>query len=313
MRILVTEPIHKAALELLEAHAEVVRWDDPAVADWSDVDGVIVRMAPVTRERLEAAPRLKVVGKHGVGMNTIDVRAAEERGVRLVNTPYGNIESVAELIFAHLLALARQLPAGYDLLRRGAARIAPAELTGLELDGKTLGLVGLGKIALRAAAIGRAGFRMDLLGYDPYVDDALCAEHGIVRCAALEDLLERADFVSVSVPYTPSTAGMIAAPQLARMKPAAVLVNTSRGGVVNEADLFAALSGGKLRAAASDVFEQEPPLPDNPLLQLPNFFGSLHVGASTEEALFRVGSAVAADVLAVLAGREPKSPYPPKK
>ncbi|RAI43135.1 hydroxyacid dehydrogenase [Rhodoplanes roseus] len=309
MQVVVTEPIHSVPLARLREAADVLTWDDPRAADWSCADAVIVRAATVTRSQIAAAPNLKVIGKHGIGVNAIDVEAARERGVQVVYTPTANINSVAELIVGFMLALARKLPANAQMLRAGACRIAPPELTGAELGGKTLGLVGLGRIAQRTADICRHGFGMAVAGFDPFVPPERFAALGFVHHATLDSLLASADVISVSVPYTPETRGLIGAAELARVRPGAILVNTARGGVVDEAALAEALRHGPLAAAACDVFETEPPGPDHPLLALPNFMASLHVGASTDEALLRVGTIVVDDVLAVLRGDKPEFPY----
>lgn len=309
MQVIVTEPIHPVPLARLREAAEVVTWDDPEAADWSRADAVIVRAAPVTRDRIHAAPRLKAIGKHGVGVNAIDVAAARERGIAVVYTPTANVNSVAELAAGLILALARKLPGNMAALRAGATRLAPPELNGIELGGKTLGLVGLGRIARRTAEIARHGFGMVIAGYDPFVPPEVFTQAGIVRHDVLVPLLAAADVISVSVPYTPQTHGLIGAAELAACRPGALLVNTARGGVVDETALAEALAAGRLSGAACDVFELEPPAPDHPLLQQPNFVGTLHVGASTDAALRRVGDIVVRDVLAVLRGEPPEFPY----
>ena len=308
MKIVVLEPIHAEAMRLLRGEAEVVAWDDPAKHDWSEADAVIVRAATVTREQITAAPKLKVIGKHGIGVNAIDVAAARERGIAVVYTPQGNVNSVAELVVSMMLAVSRNLFPGMAAIREGGARIAPPEQTGLELSGKALGLVGFGHIGSRVAAIAREGFGMDVHVFDPYLAPDRVPS-GVALHPTLEELLGLADYISVSVPLTASTRGLIGAAQLACCKKTAVLVNTARGGVVDEAALYAALAEGRLFGAACDVFEQEPPSAENPLFSLPCFIGSLHIGANTEEALSRVGRTVASDVLAVLNGREPRFPY----
>lgn len=309
MRIHVIDPIHETAVALLKEKADAVLWNDPSVDDWSEADAVIVRAAKVTRDQLADAPKLKVIGKHGIGVNAIDVDAATEKGISVVYTPTGNVNSVAELAVGLMLHLARKLPQNMTALKEGDGKVGMPVLTGSELENKTLGLVGIGRISRRVAAILRGGFGMRVAGFDPYAPDQAFAEHGITRFADIGDLLGNADFVSISVPYTDQTKNLIGAPELARMKPTAILVNTSRGGIVNEKALYDALSRGVILAAGSDVFETEPPAPDNPLLSLPNFAGTLHVGGSTEECLARVGTIVASDVLAVLDGREPLYPY----
>ena len=309
MQVIVTEPIHSIPLARLRGEADVLTWDDPRSADWSGADAVIIRAAKVTRDHIAAAPRLRVIGKHGIGVNTIDVAAARERGIQVVYTPMANVNSVAELIVGLMLAVARKLPANARLLSAGASCIAPSELTGTELCGKTLGLVGFGRVSQRTAEICRKGFDMAVSAYDPFLAPERFEELGAYRHATLESLFAASDVIAVCVPYTPQTRNLIGSAQLAACRPGAVLINTARGGVVDETALAEALRSGRLAGAACDVFETEPPRPDHPLLALPNFIGSLHVGGSTEEALLRVGNTVVSDVLAVLHGETPKFPY----
>ncbi len=309
MKIVVSEPIHATAMEMLKAAADVVQCKNPADMDLSDADAVIVRAAKVTRRQIENAPRLKVIGKHGVGVNAINVACARERGIPVVFTPTSNSNAVAELAISLMLAAARKLKGNDRMLMRGAERIVPPSLSGLELTGKTLGLVGYGHIGSCVARIAREGFAMRVHVYDPYLSDEALAAAGLARADSVAELCSVADFVSVHVPLTEETRGLIGAAELAACRKNAILVNTARGGVVDEAALYTALVEGKLFAAASDVFVDEPAQPDNPLLSLENFIGTLHMGASTEEALLRVGRDVAEDVIAVLQGREPRYLY----
>jgi D-3-phosphoglycerate dehydrogenase len=309
MRVHVTEIIHDKALEKLRQRAEVVTWEDPAVRDLSRADGVIVRAAVVDRAMMVNAPNLKVIGKHGVGVDAIDVAAARELGKTVVFTPNANMESVAELVVAFMLAASRSIPRGHDQLRAGAyKKIAPKELTGVELQNKTLGLIGLGRIGQRVGEICRNGFNMALVGYDPFLPDEMFAKSAIKKAATVEALLPQADYISISVPLTPETAKFINAARLALCKKTAILINTARGGIVEEEALCAALRDGALRAAASDVFAQEPIQPENPLMSLPNFIAMPHIGASTEESLLRMGETVVDDVLRVLHGEAPLYP-----
>lgn len=309
MQVVVTELIHPIPLARLREEVDVLAWDDPRSADWSQADGMIVRILPVTRAQIAAAPRLKVIGKHGIGVNNIDVVAAREKNIQVVYTPTANVNSVAELIVTLMLGLARKLPLNASLLRAGATRSAPPEVTGVELYGKSLGLVGLGRISQRTADICRNGFGMHVAAYDPFAPAARFDELGIVRHEKLEELLAASDAMAICVPYSPQTHHLVGAAQLMHCRPGAILINTARGGVVDEVALADALREGRLFGAACDVFETEPPRPDHPLLALPNFIGSLHVGAATEEALLRVGNAVVNDVLAVLRGEAPEFPY----
>ena len=309
MRVHVTEPIHEAALETLREHAEVVTWEDPDVRDLSKADGVIVRTAIVDKAMMLAAPSLKVIGKHGVGVDAIDVASARELGKTVVFTPQANMEGVAELAVAFMLTVSRKIPYGHAQLKAGAVpKVAPKELTGVELKDKTLGLVGLGRIGQRVGEICGKGFTMNLVGYDPFLPDEMFAKLGIKKAATVEELLPQADYISISVPLTPETANLINAERLTLCKKNAILINTARGGLVDEDALCAALQSGQIQAAASDVFAKEPPAPENPLLTLPNFVAMPHVGASTEESLERMGMTVVSDVLRVLRGEAPLYP-----
>lgn len=309
MKVIVTEPIHPDPLRLLGQHVDVITWDHEAARDWSDADAVIVRAAAVTREQIASAPRLKVIGKHGIGVNAIDVAAAREYDIQVVYTPTANVNSVAELAIGMMLTLGRKLEENMRAIQKGAQRIAPPELTGRELQGKAIGLVGFGRISQRLAHIARHGFDMRIHAFDPFLDAKTFATLGVERHERLTELFKSCDVVSVSVPYTPETHNLIRAEHFACCRPGAVFINTARGGVVNETDLYNALKSGQIFGAGSDVFEQEPPRADNPLFSLPNFIGSLHIGANTEEALLRVGATVVDDVLAVLEGRDPVYPY----
>lgn len=297
-------------MKLLREQAdEVVTWEDPAVRDLSRADGVIVRTAVVDRNMMENAPGLKVIGKHGVGVDAIDVAAARELGKTVVFTPHANMEGVAELAVAFMLAASRQIPLGNARLREGVIeKIAPKDLTGVELKDKTLGLVGLGRIGRRVGEICRGGFGMTLVGFDPFLPDKAFADLGITKANTVGELLPQADFISISVPLTKETTRLLDEARLRLCKPSAILVNTARGGIVDEDALYRALQRGLLRAAASDVFENEPVRPDHPLMSLPNFTAMPHVGASTEESLVRMGETVVADVLRVLRGDAPLYP-----
>jgi len=309
MLVHVTEPIHEAALNILRKQAQVVTWEDPNVRDLSKADGVIVRAARVDRNMMVNASSLKVIGKHGVGVDAIDVAAAHELGKTVVFTPQANMEGVAELAVAFMLAVSRNIPYGHAQLRAGAVpKIAPKEMTGVELKDKSLGLVGLGRIGQRVGEICGKGFTMNIVGYDPFLPDEMFAKLGIKKASTVEELLPQADYISISVPLTPETANLINAERLKLCKKTAILINTARGGLVDEDALCSALQNGQIRAAASDVFAKEPIGPENPLLALPNFVAMPHIGASTEESLERMGMTVVDDVLRVLRGEPPLYP-----
>ena len=303
MRVLVAEPLAQEGLDLLRAEHEVdVRTDltrEQFLAALPDYDALIVRsQVKVDEEALRAAQRLVVVGRAGVGVDNIDLDAATRAGVAAVNAPTANTVAAAEHTLALIYALARHIPSAEASLRRGEWR--RADFVGQELRGKALGIVGLGKIGLTVAERARA-MEMQLLGADPFISEEAAAARGI-ELVELAELLERSDIVTLHVPLTHATRGMIGRGELAHMKPTALLINVARGGIVDEAALAEALNAGRLGGAAIDVFEHEPPR-DSPLLAVPNAVLTPHLGASTEEAQAKVAVEVAQQVLDVLAGR----------
>lgn len=260
-------------------------------------DAVIVRSATrIPRELIEAASNLKVIGRAGAGVDNIDLDAATERGIPVLNAPAGNSVSAAELTFALILALARKVIAADRSVREMTWK-TPA-LAGVELNRKTLGLVGAGRIGGEVARRARA-FGMKVLVHDPYLP-ATRAEELDAEPRSLDEVIEQADFLTLHVPLTPSTRGMIGAEQLCRMKPSACLVNAARGGVVDEDALARALEEGWMAGAALDVFREEPLPASSPLLDSPNLILSPHLGASTAEAQELVASEIAAAVRGAL-------------
>lgn len=302
LNVFLCESIHPRALALLKSRAEV--FSNPARL--FRADAAISRNLRMDAAFLEQCPALKVIGIHGTGTDRVDLSEAARRGVRVVYAPGENAQSVAELIVGLTLSLARRVYQADRMLQRGEApAIADARLAGVELYGKTLGLVGVGNIARRAAEIFRRAFGMDIVGYSPSLTDARAARLGMARCADVREVFARADVVSIGVPLTPQTRGLVGAAELAAAKPGALLVNTARGGVVDEDALYRALTNGPLGAAACDVFAHEPPAPNLPLLRLPNFLATPHLGAATDEALLRVGMCVVTQLLDVLDGKTP--------
>jgi phosphoglycerate dehydrogenase-like enzyme len=241
-------------------------------------EGLIVGVDPVTARVLEAG-RLRVVVKYGSGMDNIDVAAAERLGVRVSSTPGANARSVAELAVALLLALARNV-ATHD---RGVRQGSWKRVTGIELAGKRLGIVGYGAIGREVAEIARRGLGMDVVAHDPFVEEAG------VPLRSLGEVLATSDAVSLHLPLTDETRGVIGEGELAAMKPTAFLINTARGGLVDEAALAEALRSGRLAGAALDGFEAEP-LGASPLRELDNVVFSPHAGAATREAVLRTAS-----------------------
>lgn len=311
--VLLFEPIHARAAALLAERAEVRMAEslDPAwlLGAVGDVEGIIIRAhGAVTRELLEAAPRLKVVARHGVGVEAIDRRAAAARGVRVVNTPYANDESVAEHCLAMMLVLSKRLLEA-DRAARAGDWDARYRLIGRELQGRTLGLLGFGKIGQRVAGMAYGALDMTVLFHD-MLEYPVEAARLHARLTTLPGLLEQADVVSLHVPLLPSTRGLIGEAELRRMRPEALLINTARGAVVDQAALIRALQEGWIAGAGLDVFDPEPLPADSPLRTLDNVVLSPHMAAHTDEALLRMAMVVT-DVLAVIEGREPEFPVPP--
>ncbi len=311
-RILVVESVAQTGLELLAAaHETVVRLNLPRaellslLAAESGWDALIVRsQTRVDAELLAAAaPRLSVVGVASVGTDRIDLAAATRAGVMVVNAPTGNTIAAAEHTLALMLALLRRIPAADASLRRGEWE--RSRLTGAELRHRTLGIIGLGKIG-KAVARRAAAFEMRVLAHDPYLTEEQAAEHG-AKLVGLLELLQRADLITVHVPLTAQTRGLIGQAQIQAMKRGAIVLNVARGGIVDEAALAEALRDGHLGGAAVDVFSAEPMAADNPLRDAPNTVLTPHLGGSTAEAQERVGAEMAEQVLLALSGVTP--PY----
>lgn len=310
--IVVTEPIHEAGLERLRQAADLVylpeRPGETLEQHLPAAEGVIVRIARLTAERLALAPRLRVIGKHGVGVDNIDLAACRARGITVVSTPGANDESVAEFTIMMLLMLARQVEQAIAAVRSGRFAAARGALRGWELQGRTLGVVGLGRIGARVAEIAHRCFGMRVLAYDPYVTAERAAAVGAELCVDLQAMLPHCDFLTIHVPLTPATRGLIGRDALARLKPGAYLVNCARGGIVDEVALVEALRSGHLAGAAVDVFADEPPPPDHPLLHLPTVIPTPHIAGQTEDSLRRMALLVADEVLRVLRGEPARYP-----
>ncbi len=246
-----------------------------------DADGVIVRSATkITSELMEAAPGLRVIGRAGVGVDNIDVRAATERGIVVMNAPDGNTITTAEHTIALLVALARNVAQAHGLLQSG--KWDKKKFVGVELHGKTLGVIGLGRIGRHVARIAK-GFGMNICGYDPFVSEENAREGGI-ELDSLDNVLARSDFITIHTPVTDETRGIIGAAAFAIMKDGVRIVNCARGGLVNEEALLEGIESGKVAGAALDVFEHEPLESDSPLLNNPKIITTPHLGASTKEA-----------------------------
>lgn len=303
-RVLVTDAIAEAGIERLRGSADVdVRVGIPAdelIRCIGAYDALAVRSeTKVTAEVIAEAANLKVIGRAGVGVDNIDVRAATERGILVVNSPEGNTIAAAELSIAMLLALARRIPEADASLRAG--RWERKRFLGCEVYQKTLGVIGLGKIGSEVARRARA-FEMHVVAYDPFATEE-SARHCGATLLPLDELYERSDFITVHVPLNDKTRGMIGAEEIARMKDGVRIVNCARGGIIDEQALADAVRSGKVAGAAFDVFSEEPPGTDNPLLGLPEVIVTPHLGASTEEAQVNVAIDIAEQIIDVLQGR----------
>jgi D-3-phosphoglycerate dehydrogenase len=301
MKVVVAEPISKNGLRLL---AQQPGWEvvDPSqyaqapASHLSDADGLIVRSAVyVDTALLEKAPKLRVIGRAGVGVDNIDVEAATRRGIVVMNTPGANAVAVAELTIGLMISLARHLPRADASTRAG--KWEKKSFQGTELRGKELGILGLGRIGVEVARRAKA-LGMNISAHDPYVSPALARDLGI-KLASLDDLYARADYLSLHLGLTPQTQGMINAESLAKMKKGVRIVNCARGELVDDRALCAALGSGQVAAAALDVFSEEPPK-GSPLLDLPNVIATPHIGASTAEAQDAVGVQLAEQIIEYL-------------
>jgi D-3-phosphoglycerate dehydrogenase len=262
-------------------------------------DGYIAGVDTIDQAALEAADRLRVIARYGVGVDRVDLEAAREKGIVVTNTPGANSTSVAELAIGLMLSLARMIPLANQETRAGK----PPRIQGVSLEGKVVGLLGLGAIGKRVARR-LQGFDCAVLTYDPAVDAAAAQEVGAVLCSQ-EEVVTKSDFLSLHVPVLPETRGMVNASFLAQMKLGAFLINTARGELIDEVALFEALKSGHLKGAALDAFAQEPPSEDNPLFSFPQVIATPHMGAHTDGATNAMGWGALRDCLAVLCGEEP--------
>lgn len=301
--VLIAEKLAQSAMDVLGSDFDI-RYVDGAdraalLPALSQADAVLIRSATtIDAEALAAAPSLKVVARAGIGLDNVDVKAATARGVLVVNAPRSNIITAAEHAVALLMAVARQIPAAHATMAAGEWK--RSKFMGVEIAEKTVGVVGLGRIGqLFAARI--AAFGTNVIAYDPYLQPARAAALG-VQLVDLPTLLREADIISIHLPKTPETLGLIGAEELATVKPTVLIVNAARGGLIDEQALADALAEGRIAGAGIDVYVTEPPSADNPLLRAPNIVLTPHLGASTEEAQDKAGTAVAKSVKLALRG-----------
>src|SRR5579864_893869 len=297
MKVLVCDPISPKGIALLQQRPEFQvtvlpkRLSEAELLPLvSDVVAMVVRSeTKITRKLIEAATKLRVVGRAGVGVDNVDVDAATQRGIVVMNTPSGNTISTAELTFSMLMALARKIPQAHASMKAGEWNRKAFQ--GVELYNKTLGILGMGRIGTEVARRAIA-FGMRVLAYDPYL--TLSRANALqVELVELDEIFAKCDFITVHMPMSDETKGMINAAAFAKMKPGARVLNCARGGIINEKDLYEAIKSGKIAGAALDVYETEPLPKEFPLRDLPQVIMTPHLGASTEEAQENVGIEVA--------------------
>ncbi len=314
-KVIVPETIHRAGLEILGKAADVVYLPEqrgkPLRDFITEAHAIIVRVGKIDRELLEQAENLMIIAKHGVGYDNIDVEAATQRKVVVINTPLANAESVAEHNLGLMLSLSKRIAVADRGIRLG--KPTPRDkLVGVELKDKVLGLIGMGHVGSTLARQCQAAFKMKVIAYDPYVSKEKADQLGITKIEKLDGVLRDADYVVICVPLTKETADLIGARELDLMKSDAFLINSSRGGIVDEDALYDHLSNGKIAGAGMDVFLKEPPPQDHPLFSLDNFIGTPHIAGGTSEAMQRMATTCAEEILRVFRGERPKFPLNPQ-
>lgn len=303
-KLVLTQRLHEDGMKLLEGNVDVAIADTGNPREYGamlvDAQGIIVRIGTIDREAMLAAPHLAVIGRTGVGVDNVDLKCATELGIPVVVTPGANTLSVAEQIIALMFAAAKELVLADSSMRRGDFQVRN-RFRAFEVAGKAVGLIGYGNIGKEVARLA-AAVGMKVTVYDPLLPPGAVETAGLARADSVEALLRNSDIVSLHVPLTKDTRGLVNAERLALMKPGAVLINCSRGEIVVEPDLVAALEGGVIACAALDVFAREPVPADNPLLALPNVIVTPHMAAQTREAASRMATRAAEGVLAVMRG-----------
>ena len=303
MKVLVADGVSKKGIDILAEDFEVVVKDklpaEELLAIIPEFDAIIVRSASkVTAEVIAAAKNLKIIGRAGVGVDNIDVAAATARGIIVINSPGGNTIAATEHTMAMMLAMSRNIPIANETMQQGEWN--RKKYVGVELRGKTLGVIGMGRIGSGVAKRALA-FDMNVIGYDPYINEERAQAMG-VTIGTLEDVITKADFITVHMPLTPDTKGMLNKDNMKRMKKGVRLVNCARGGIIDEQDLADAVKAGIVAGAAIDVFTSEPIPADHPLIGLPGVVLTPHLGASTVEAQIGVSVDVAQGIKAALHG-----------
>ena len=305
MKTYIFDPISNEALAYAQSNLDVVTWDNSEINNYAEVEAVIVRTFKMTPAVIDQMPKLKIIAKHGVGVDNIDIPYAKSKGIRVTNTPAANMNSVAELAIGLAFACARKITQSHLASLAGLERNQPMYLSGYEFAGKNLALVGLGKIGMSVGKKMRDAFEMKVMVYDPFATAEQCSALGFTKTESLGELCSQGDIISISVPLTKETENMISSHQFSLMKETAILINTARGGIVNEDALYEALKNRKIFGAALDVFVEEPISKDHPLLTCDNFIATPHNGANTRDALIRMGTGAVDEIIRLKNGTEP--------
>ena len=299
MKVLVTDAISEEAIKKmkeagLKVDVKIGLSKNELIRVIPEYDAMVVRsQTKVTKEVIDAAKNLKIIGRAGAGVDNIDIGAATQKGIVVVNAPGGNSVSAAEHTFALILSLVRKIPQADKEVKDG--KWDRKKFMGVELRGKTIGIIGLGRVGFEVAKRARA-FEMNILAYDPYIPEERAKAVG-ARLVSFDELIRKADIITVHVPKTKETEKMIGKKEIGKMKDGVYIVNCARGGIVDEKALYDALVSGKVAGAALDVYENEPPDPKNPLFKLENVITTPHIGASTREAQISVGMIVANEII----------------
>jgi D-3-phosphoglycerate dehydrogenase len=303
MKTYILDPISEEALAYARKQLEIVTWNDPAIQVVSEAEAIIVRTYTIDKKMIDQMPKLRIIAKHGVGTDNIDISYAVSKGIIVTNTPKANSNSVAELIIGLILDCAHKITASHCACMQGLKKNQPMFLSGQEISGKRAGLIGIGHIG---AIVGRrlqAGFDMQVLAYDPFLGKVATEAMGFAYTEEIEDIYRTCDVISISVPLNDQTRDMIQEAQLRMCKREAILVNASRGGIINEAALCRALSEHVIYGAAIDAFAAEPVPQDHELFRQFNFVGTPHNGANTRDALIQMGMAAVDEIVRVQKGR----------
>ena len=297
MKTYIFDPISDDALAYARERLQVVTWQDAAITQVANAEACIVRTYKMDKAQIDAMPNLKIIAKHGVGTDNIDIPYDKSKGILVTNKPRANSNSVAEQAVALILDCSRKITQAHIDNEKGLERNQPMYLKGYEITGKKLGLVGIGHIGYLVGSHLKQGFDMDVYAYDPFVTQKACEDMGFHYVKNLKDILTECDVISISVPLTKDTRDLINTEEFSLMKDTAILINTSRGGIVNEDALYQALQEKKIWGAGFDAFVAEPLPAHDRLFSCFNFVGTPHNGANTREALTRMGTGAVDEIL----------------